>query len=92
MVVVYQSFNSSPFIPVLSEIPDEGAAYSGRNSDISEKSGRVLSGVRIHRKYAKWGCKYLLPQCGALLIRRTGGIFIEHLDNGVCSKCGKAII
>ena len=31
------------------------------------------------------------PQCGALLIRRTGGIFIEHLDDGVCSKCGKAI-
>lgn len=31
------------------------------------------------------------PQCGALLIRRAGGIFIEHLDDGICSKCGKII-
>lgn len=31
------------------------------------------------------------PSCGALLIRRRGGIFIEHLDNGLCSKCGKTI-
>lgn len=31
------------------------------------------------------------PKCGALLIRRTEGIFIEHLDDGVCSKCGEVI-
>ena len=31
------------------------------------------------------------PKCGALLIRREGGIFIEHLDDGICSKCGKVI-
>ncbi len=31
------------------------------------------------------------PKCGALLIRREGGIFIEHLEDGICSKCGKAI-
>lgn len=30
-------------------------------------------------------------QCGASLIRRAGGIFIEHLDDGLCSKCGKVI-
>lgn len=29
------------------------------------------------------------PKCGALLIRREDGIFIEHLDDGICSKCGK---
>lgn len=31
------------------------------------------------------------PKCGALLISRAGGIFIEHLDDGICSKCGKII-
>lgn len=31
------------------------------------------------------------PQCGALLVRRSGGVFIEHLDDGICSKCGKSI-
>ncbi|KUO70330.1 MAG: radical SAM protein [Clostridia bacterium BRH_c25] len=31
------------------------------------------------------------PKCGALLIRRAGGIFIEHLDEGICSKCGKVV-
>lgn len=31
------------------------------------------------------------PSCHALLIRRTSGIFIEHLDDGKCSKCGKEI-
>ncbi|HWR62566.1 MAG TPA: AmmeMemoRadiSam system radical SAM enzyme [Clostridia bacterium] len=31
------------------------------------------------------------PRCGALLIRRSGGVFIEHLDEGICSKCGKGI-
>lgn len=31
------------------------------------------------------------PQCGALLFRRDYGIAIEHLDDGHCSKCGKAI-
>ncbi len=31
------------------------------------------------------------PSCKALLIKRSGGIFIEHLDDGVCSKCGKGI-
>lgn len=31
------------------------------------------------------------PKCGALLIRREDGIFIEHLDEGICSKCGKEI-
>lgn len=31
------------------------------------------------------------PKCRALLIRRSGGISIEHLDNGVCSKCGNII-
>lgn len=31
------------------------------------------------------------PKCGALLIRRGGGVFIEHLDDGICSKCGKVI-
>lgn len=31
------------------------------------------------------------PKCGALLIRRAGGIFVEHLDDGICSKCGKVI-
>lgn len=31
------------------------------------------------------------PNCNALLIRRSGGIFIEHLDDGICSKCGKVI-
>ncbi|MDD3706438.1 MAG: AmmeMemoRadiSam system radical SAM enzyme [Clostridiaceae bacterium] len=31
------------------------------------------------------------PQCGALLIRRRRGIFIEHLDDGLCTKCGKVI-
>ena len=31
------------------------------------------------------------PQCGALLIKRAGGIFVEHLDDGICSKCGRTI-
>lgn len=31
------------------------------------------------------------PNCGALLIRRSDGIFVEHLDEGICSKCGKGI-
>jgi pyruvate formate lyase activating enzyme len=31
------------------------------------------------------------PKCGALLISREGGIFLEHLDDGICSKCGKVI-
>ncbi len=31
------------------------------------------------------------PNCKALLIKRSGGIFIEHLDDGICSKCGKLI-
>lgn len=31
------------------------------------------------------------PKCGALLIRRAGGTFIEHLDEGMCSKCGNII-
>ena len=31
------------------------------------------------------------PRCGALLVRRGGGIFIEHLEEGYCSKCGKEI-
>jgi pyruvate formate lyase activating enzyme len=31
------------------------------------------------------------PKCGALLVRRDGGIFLEHLDDGICSKCGKVI-
>ena len=31
------------------------------------------------------------PKCGALLIKRARGIFIEHLDDGICSKCGKVI-
>lgn len=31
------------------------------------------------------------PKCGALLIRRAGGIFMDHLDGGICSKCGKVI-
>lgn len=31
------------------------------------------------------------PNCKALLIKRSGGIFIEHLDDGLCSKCGKVI-
>jgi pyruvate formate lyase activating enzyme len=31
------------------------------------------------------------PKCKALLISRDGGIFIEHLDDGICSKCGKLI-
>ncbi|MHB1392370.1 MAG: AmmeMemoRadiSam system radical SAM enzyme [Clostridia bacterium] len=31
------------------------------------------------------------PNCKALLIKRSGGIFIEHLDDGICSKCGKVI-
>jgi len=31
------------------------------------------------------------PNCGALLVRRAGGIIIEHLDDGICSKCGKII-
>ena len=31
------------------------------------------------------------PQCGALLIKRAEGIFVEHLDDGICSKCGRTI-
>lgn len=31
------------------------------------------------------------PQCGALLISRAGGIFIGHLDEGACTKCGEAV-
>lgn len=31
------------------------------------------------------------PQCGALLLKRAGGIFVEHLDDGICSKCGRTI-
>ena len=31
------------------------------------------------------------PRCGALLVRREDGIFVEHLDEGICSKCGKEI-
>jgi hypothetical protein len=31
------------------------------------------------------------PNCKALLIKRSGGIFIEHFDEGLCSKCGKVI-
>lgn len=31
------------------------------------------------------------PDCGALLIKREAGIFIEHLDEGQCSKCGREI-
>ncbi|MGE5630512.1 MAG: AmmeMemoRadiSam system radical SAM enzyme [Caulobacteraceae bacterium] len=31
------------------------------------------------------------PDCGALLVRREDGIFIEHLDEGTCTKCGKLI-
>lgn len=31
------------------------------------------------------------PKCSALLIRRTGGIHMENLEDGVCSKCGKII-
>lgn len=31
------------------------------------------------------------PQCGALILTRSGGIFIEHLEDGACSKCGKGI-
>jgi len=33
------------------------------------------------------------PSCGALLLKRSGGIFIEHLnvDEKQCSKCGKEI-
>lgn len=31
------------------------------------------------------------PSCGALLLRRMGGITVEHLDDGICSKCGKEI-
>lgn len=31
------------------------------------------------------------PNCKALLLGRSGGIFIEHLDDGHCSKCGREI-
>lgn len=31
------------------------------------------------------------PDCGALLVRRDYDIFVEHLDEGICSKCGKII-
>jgi len=31
------------------------------------------------------------PNCGALLVRRAGGITTLHLDDGICSKCGKII-
>jgi pyruvate formate lyase activating enzyme len=31
------------------------------------------------------------PSCNALLVDRSGGIFLEHLDEGACSKCGKGI-
>jgi len=31
------------------------------------------------------------PDCNALLLRRRGGITLEHLDDGICSKCGKEI-
>lgn len=35
----------------------------------------------------------LCPACGALLLKRDYGIFIEHLDvdEGQCTKCGKEI-
>lgn len=41
----------------------------------------------LHSEAANTYC----PNCGALLVRRDGGIFIEHLDDGICSKCGKVI-
>lgn len=41
----------------------------------------------LHREDTNTYC----PNCKALLIRRSGGIFIEHLDDGICSKCGKSI-
>lgn len=31
------------------------------------------------------------PDCGALLMRRMGGITVEHLDEDHCTKCGKEI-
>ncbi len=31
------------------------------------------------------------PNCKALLVNRDGGIFYEHLDDKICSKCGKVI-
>jgi pyruvate formate lyase activating enzyme len=31
------------------------------------------------------------PDCGALLLRRVGGIFAEHLDEDHCTKCGRDI-
>jgi pyruvate formate lyase activating enzyme len=31
------------------------------------------------------------PDCGALLMRRMGGIIVEHLDEDHCTKCGRQI-
>ncbi|MDF2591630.1 MAG: Radical domain protein [Clostridia bacterium] len=31
------------------------------------------------------------PDCGSLLVRRMGGIVVEHLDYNTCTKCGKEI-
>ncbi|MDF2890201.1 MAG: Radical domain protein [Clostridia bacterium] len=33
----------------------------------------------------------ICPGCGALLLRRMGGIIVEHLDEDQCTKCGRQI-
>lgn len=57
---------------------------------LKSTAGRNLEYVYIGNLYGEDTNTYC-PDCGALLIGRTGGTFLEHLDDGICSKCGKVI-
>ncbi len=57
---------------------------------LKEKAGHYLEYVYIGNLQGTDQNTYC-PQCGALLIGRQDGIFIEHLDEGSCTKCGKAV-